>query len=81
MFLFDFQNNGDVAKKVFNAIWETLLASTQHSFVTATSIVLVAGMKDLVVGYKSPTYINAFCSVGNAHNFQYIGTVDLKLLP
>ena len=52
MFLLDFQNDGDAVKKVFNAIWETLLASTQHSYVMVTSNVLMAVMKDLVVGYK-----------------------------
>ena len=50
MFSFDFQNNGGAPKKAFNAIWETLLASTQLSFVMATSNVLMAVTKDLVVG-------------------------------
>ena len=52
MFFFYFQSNGDAVKKLFNAIWVTLLASTQQSFVMATSIVLMTVMKDLVVGYK-----------------------------
>ena len=52
MLLFDFQNNGDAVKKVFNAIRETLLALTQHCFVMATSIVLMAVTKHLVVGYN-----------------------------
>ena len=50
MFLFHSQNNGDVVKKGFNAIRETLLALTQHVFAIATSIVLMAAMKNLVVG-------------------------------
>ena len=47
--LFVFQNNGDAVKKVLNAFKEIQHASTQHSFVMATSIVLMAVTKDLVV--------------------------------
>ena len=49
VFLYTLQNNGHALKKVFNAIRETLPASTHHSFVMATCNVLMAVMKDLVV--------------------------------
>ena len=52
MLLFYFQKNGHAVKNIFNAIRETLLASTQHAFVMATSIVLMAVTKNLVVGEK-----------------------------
>ena len=48
--LFDFQNNGDAMKKISNAFTEIQHASTHHSFVMATSNVLMAVTKDLVVG-------------------------------
>ena len=46
----DFQNSGGAVKKVLNAFKKILFASTQHSFAMATSIVLMAVTKDLVVG-------------------------------
>ena len=51
-FQIQFQNNGDAMKKDFNVTRETLPASMQRFFVMVTSSVLMAVMKNLVVGSK-----------------------------
>ena len=48
----EFQNSGGAMKMVSNATREILLASTQCSFVMATSNVLMAVMKNLAVSVK-----------------------------